>query len=176
MAQKEGVCSIMGNKERNSYVKNQIIITTIKLFMLKDWETISISETITNAQVSRNSFYRNFNSKEDILKTYFKNNFESCLKDVFESPDLSFSDKLRLLFAHFEEYKELYNRLYTQNLLHIFKDILVDSMELTVNVSAIEAYTKSYVIYMIYGWIEVWLQRGMKESSDEIALLFSKVK
>ena len=54
----------MGNKERNSYVVQQLIETTCSLLQTKAWQEISISEIVTVAKVSRNSFYRNFNSKE----------------------------------------------------------------------------------------------------------------
>ena len=35
-----------------------------------------------------------------------------------------------------------------------------------------EAYARAYVAYALYGWIEVWFQRGMKETAEEIAGLF----
>jgi hypothetical protein len=38
--------------------------------------------------------------------------------------------------------------------------------------SAMEAYACTYVAYTLYGWIEVWFQRGMKESPDEMAAMF----
>ena len=36
-----------------------------------------------------------------------------------------------------------------------------------------QAYTTAFVAYTLYGWIDVWFQRGMVESADEIAELFS---
>ena len=35
-----------------------------------------------------------------------------------------------------------------------------------------EAYASVYVAYTLYGWIEVWFQRGMLESAEEIADMF----
>lgn len=60
--------------------------------------------------------------------------------------------------------------------MYLFREILTDSMDLTTESSAVEAYTKAYVAYMLYGWIETWLQRGMKESAEEITQLFSAVQ
>ena len=37
-----------------------------------------------------------------------------------------------------------------------------------------EAYTRAYVAYTLYGWIEVWFQRGMQETAEEIAEMFQK--
>ncbi len=34
------------------------------------------------------------------------------------------------------------------------------------------AYATAFVAYSLYGWTEVWFQRGMQESADEMAALF----
>lgn len=173
---KGGVCSIMGNKERNKYVINQIISATLILFQDKKWQEISISEIITKAEVSRNSFYRNFENKEDILKKHLKDLSESWFSTVTGQNDLSFSEKLESIFSHCEDNKVFYQRLNEQGQLYLFKDIMTDSMDLTPDSTAMEAYMKSYIIYMLYGWVETWLNRGMKESAEDISFIFSTVK
>lgn len=166
----------MGNKERNTYVINQILLATLKLFHDKDWNSISISEIIKEAEVSRNSFYRNFKSKEDILKTHLIDLSKECFSCILDESELSFSEKLKMMFSHCEKNKAVYQRLDEQGLLYLFKEIMTDSMNLKPESSAVEAYMKAYVIYILYGWIETWLQRGMKENADDIAFLFSNVE
>ncbi|MCE3020504.1 TetR/AcrR family transcriptional regulator [Parvimonas micra] len=60
----------MGNLERNTYVREQIIQATIVLLNEKEMNQISISDITDKAQVNRVSFYRNFETKEEIIKTY----------------------------------------------------------------------------------------------------------
>lgn len=36
----------------------------------------------------------------------------------------------------------------------------------------ISAYSSAFAAYVLYGWIDTWFQRGMKESADEIADMF----
>ena len=60
----------MGNEERNAYTKNHITNALIDLLYHKNYSDINISEIVKKAQVSRNSFYRNYNTKEDILNEY----------------------------------------------------------------------------------------------------------
>lgn len=165
----------MENRERRNYVVNEILLATLRLFYQKDWGSISISEIIKEAWVSRNSFYRNFKSREDILKMHLRDLSEEWFSYVFNESELSFAEKLKALFSHCERNKEFYQRLYEQNLLYLFKDIMTDAMSPSPECSAAEAYMKSYVVYMLYGWVETWIQRGMKENADDIALLFSKV-
>lgn len=46
------------------------------LFLYKAIEDISISELCDNAGIGRASFYRNFHSKEDILRAYINQLFD----------------------------------------------------------------------------------------------------
>ena len=62
----------MNNEEKNSYVKQQITQTTIDLMKQHPFSDLSIIEITTAAKVSRNSFYRNYADKEDILFQHVK--------------------------------------------------------------------------------------------------------
>ena len=55
-------------KEANLHVKNSITDALIALMNEKSFETISVSEITNRARVSRVSYYRNFNSKEDMIQ------------------------------------------------------------------------------------------------------------
>ena len=48
--------------------KEYIAYSLIGLMKTKDFETITIKEITENAHVNRSTYYRNFKSKEDILK------------------------------------------------------------------------------------------------------------
>lgn len=54
-------------KEANLHVKTSIINALIDLMKEKSFDAISVSEITARAGVSRVSYYRNFDSKEDIL-------------------------------------------------------------------------------------------------------------
>lgn len=45
-------------------------------------------------------------------------------------------------------------------------------MELKPESSKAEAYAKAFAAYALYGWIEMWFQRGMQESAEEMRQLF----
>ena len=57
--------------QSEKYVDEYIINALFNLMKKKNFENISITEITNKAGVSRNSFYRNFNSKEDIVKGYY---------------------------------------------------------------------------------------------------------
>ena len=53
----------MNNQDKNTYVKQQITTTLLKLLKEKELSDIHIGEITKKAQVSRNSFYRNYADK-----------------------------------------------------------------------------------------------------------------
>ena len=59
----------MGNLERNTYVREQITKAMIKLLKKKEMKQITIGDITEMGEVSRVSFYRNYEDKEDIIKT-----------------------------------------------------------------------------------------------------------
>ena len=56
----------------------------------------------------------------------------------------------------------------------MLKDIIIELCGPRPEHTAMEAYAKAFVAYSLYGWIEVWFQRGMQESAEELTKLFQK--
>lgn len=165
--------SPMSNKGRNTYVIEHITDTFIKLLQEKPINTISISELCDGAGVGRASFYRNFESKEDILRAYINSIFSDWITEHNSSDSKSLNELIKSLFTHFEKHKEFYCLLNERKLICLLKDVIIDICGPKPEHSKKEAYTKAFVAYTLYGWIEVWFQRGMKESAEEISELFT---
>ena len=55
-------------RKLNAEIISCIVISMLDLLKVKDFDKISIIEIIEHAGVSRNSFYRNFKSKEKLLQ------------------------------------------------------------------------------------------------------------
>ncbi|MDG3132035.1 TetR/AcrR family transcriptional regulator [Streptococcus suis] len=68
------------NKEVNQLTKESIETALLFLLEKKDLKQISISELVRKAGVSRNAFYRNYKSKEDILEAYYERTLISLKK------------------------------------------------------------------------------------------------
>ena len=60
----------MSNEESNRFTKECICTALILLMNEQDFEKITISSIIKRAGVSRGAFYRNYSSKEDILREF----------------------------------------------------------------------------------------------------------
>ena len=62
--------SIKKTSSNKEFAKNCIMDALLQLMHTKDYEQISISELARKAGVSRMSYYRNYNSKDEILMDY----------------------------------------------------------------------------------------------------------
>ncbi len=68
MKQNGKTVSAGNNRDRNTYVKRQLTQALEELLKTKPLEALSVQELCETAMVGRASFYRNFTSKEDILR------------------------------------------------------------------------------------------------------------
>ena len=164
MIQKKEKCNIMDNTEKNSYVKKQITNALLRLLKEKELKDISISEITTTAQVSRISFYRNYNDKDAIIKEYIHLTLNEWNKNHPKTSDHTEDDILGDIFAYITEYKDFYLLLRDRGIFYFLKDIIMDTLGPKPEYSNFDAYTVAFIANGIYGWIEEWFLRGMQES------------
>lgn len=164
--------SPFSNEARNAYVIEHITDALLKLLGDKPLGDISISELCELAGIGRASFYRNFESKEDILLRYIHKIFKEWTNEADKKENRPLSELLGLLFMHFEKHRDFYSLLNERKLIYLLKDVVIGLCGPKPDNEKVEAYARAYVAYALYGWIEVWFQRGMRETADEIAGMF----
>ena len=52
----------------NSYVRRQILKALLEMMRVDNFDSITISRLTAKAEVGRASFYRNYQTKEDVLR------------------------------------------------------------------------------------------------------------
>ena len=166
--------SPFSNEARNAYVIEHITDALLTLLKDKPIGDISISELCAFAGIGRASFYRTFESKEDILRGYIKKISKEWTDEVDKIESRPLSELLGLLFAHFEKYTDFYSLINERDLTYLLKDVIIGLFGPKPENCKEEAYARAYFVYALYGWIEVWFQRGMQESAEEIAGMFKR--
>ncbi|MBR5113246.1 MAG: helix-turn-helix transcriptional regulator, partial [Clostridia bacterium] len=58
----------LSNEESKKITRESIVTALVLLFADKPYEKITVTEIVKKAGVSRTAFYRNFNTKEDVLR------------------------------------------------------------------------------------------------------------
>ena len=164
--------SPMSNEGRNAYVIEHLTGALLEQLQSKQINEISISELCDEAGVGRASFYRNSASKEDIIRLHINRLFSELTDAQKQDDGKPLSVFIQSLFAHFEKHSDFYRLLNQRNLVYLLKDVIIGICGPKPEHQKSEAYAKAFVAYTLYGWVEVWFQRGMAESSEEMAGLF----
>lgn len=173
MRQNAKKVSPMSNEGRNAYVIKHLTDAFLSLLAEKPLEDISISELVDTAGVGRASFYRNYKRKEDILKAYLDTLFREWTDEWKKNDGVPLSKQIHTMIVHFEKHHSFYQLLNERGLTYLLKDVIISICGPKPEYEKTQAYTTAFVAYTLYGWIDVWFQRGMVESADEIAELFS---
>lgn len=165
----------INNHQKKTYVKKQITLALLELLKEKAIDEISISELTKKAQVGRVSFYRNYQTKEDILKEESDRLIKEWGKLYESNPDSSPQTLFPSLFDFYKQHKDFYTILYHAGMSTIIQETIIRTIQITPEMENIEAYIKSFWAYGIYGWLIEWMKRGMPESGDELYQLFKNM-
>lgn len=172
MKQTKHTVSPMSNEGRNAYVTQQITDALICLLADNELQQLSVSQLCAHAGVGRASFYRNFQSKEDILKIHIRALLQDVIDKLKKEEGKPLSEQLGILFSHLIQHRDFYSLIHRRNLMNLFKDVFMEICGAKPEYAMAEAYAAAFASYALYGWIEVWFDRGMQESAEEITALF----
>lgn len=159
-------------KESTKFVMNSIADSLAELLMKKAFDEISISEITQAAQVSRNSFYRHFTDKEDILRFYISRETEKWLSETKENYltliDKGIREYIVFLLEHMFQYRNFVDILIRDRKMHLleaefdkrFRNILSEES----NPWQIAFTTGGFYKLFCY-----WAETGYKKTPREIA-------
>jgi AcrR family transcriptional regulator len=168
-------------------VKSRALIldALIELMKEKPYEEISIKELAEESCVARQTFYRNFNNKEDVLLYYIDEIFDDYFADVKEK--LHTQDSIRdlsmRLLEIWKENKKIFLALQKAGLIHMtlerfsqyalmLQKHLDDS---TGKKSEQLTYAAHFIAGGTYMVLSKWFQENMKVPVDEMGNLFNEI-
>ncbi|MBF0777400.1 TetR/AcrR family transcriptional regulator [Streptococcus cuniculi] len=89
------------NKESNQLTRESIETALLFLLEKKDMRQISISELVKKAGVSRNAFYRNYKSKEEILELAYARTSQNLMDKWHQLQKKVHEDGIQQSFSDF---------------------------------------------------------------------------
>lgn len=139
----------------------------------KTFKEITIVDLQKSSTIGRSTFYRLFDKKEDILQYIYDQYLENIYHEFHAHPESSLS---LYLLNHFYSYSYILEILVEENLTNIIikahnkfipiylKEKFKDSDLTQVSYDYISTLFSS----MVVGLISVWIQRGKKETPEEL--------
>lgn len=155
----------------NLFVRECITTALFQLMKKKRYEDISISELVNTAGVSRNSFYRNFGSLDEILRQYLIERTASWWSDFIADPD-RYIHVIAEMFQHFADMKDEMNLMYSAGLSHLLMEHIIRCGKQSLTGETHNAYRTAFMSGGLFGLTNEWILRGMKETPADMEMLF----
>lgn len=161
------------NEEANRLVRESIETALILLMKERTFQAISITDIVTRAGVSRSGYYRNYSSKEDILRSIFNQSVDTILEAIrFPLRQIDAENTYLQLFQAVQKNIRLFEIVQKAEMQWMFLSEVSKHLSLRIP----EEQTSAQ--YWLCSWVGatvnvifLWVGRGMKESPTEMAAI-----
>lgn len=153
-------------------VMDEISLTLINLMEEKNFDEISICEITKKAKVSRNSFYRHFSNKDDILRHYISRETDKWLGETNENYLILNAKEpqayIIFLLEHMYKYRATVKTLIRDNKMHLLEEEFDKRFQ-----SALSGISDPWHIAFItggfYKLFRYWAETGYEKTPQEVA-------
>lgn len=169
----------MNQSKNPASVRSRQMITDALLKLMERYPycEISVKQLILEAKVARKTFYRNFEDKDDVLKTYVDKNIYEYIQALMEKPE----DPLAVIFDFCEQKRKMLKLLDKNDMLHLLLQRLNEMIpeysknhDMSRNPFAQlfgeldPEYLIAFNVGAIWNVIFKWVRRGMTDPPDEV--------
>jgi len=168
----------MFNQSKNSKVlisMRTLSESFIQLLNAHSFDEITIKDVCERSGYSRKTFYRNFETKEDLFDYYIYQFLD--INDIDEVKNQSVREYMHFFFSVFENEKMLLKVCFKNNLYFLFfkrlyisiSDVLIkENNPYYMNMTITKEYYLKVLIAEIVEMLEVWTDRNFKETVNEL--------
>lgn len=159
----------------NRRVKDRIVAALLELMEEKNYSEITVTEIVARAEVARQSYYRNFTSKDSIVEAFYLGMHEkilACLQE--EGQELSARRRVEIILRVLREHRQgilcLYRGGFSASNLEMINHYIEQAAG-TMSAASLERYQIYCFAGAIYNTALVWLTEGAKESEEQVAAM-----
>ena len=157
--------------EAHSMVVDSLTEALLQLMKKKRLSEINVSELCNRAGVSRVSYYRNFSSLQDILIQYLIRCTDAWWTKFSKKTVEEFYRTFWIeLFEQYKKNEKLIKLLYKNDASYLLKDHIFACCELESEHNDEDAYTRAVLAGAIYGLVDEWIRRGMKDFPKDFSI------
>lgn len=170
---------------RIKYTREWTFDSLAKLLETKKYEDINISEIIRKAGISRATFYRNFSTKDDVIKIKIKTFFESFYNDIIESfVQADPEDEIFLINSFFKRIDE--EESFVETVIKAKLDyLMIEGILALINMhkdqfyaivrtnKKAEEYTMEIVASSAWTLLSRWHRTGKEQTPQELSTIYA---
>lgn len=164
--------------------KKWMIEALFDLMKEKPYSSISVKEIADKAQLSRRTFYRNFNVKEDLLYEYASSLFKDYIESINNLTSITFNN---VLVTYFEFWNKHISELELLKQNHLFYLLMEQTNSFIHEINKFsnaqwhnynseleEKYIGLYSIGGLWNILSSWIDDKEKKSPEEMAQIIIK--
>lgn len=159
-------------KTKSDLTKKDMADSLIALMKEKDFSEITNKEITDRAGLSHITVYRNFNSKEEIIKFYLDDTIEEFIRKNRIIYKDNLDDYIMILFDYLISTEALGKLLYRNGLIHYMRDEFDKLLSFNNSRGQRDRYYHHFITGGLYNLYYYWLKSGCKESSMELSDIF----
>lgn len=157
---------------KSLHTQQQIEHALFKLLQKKPYTEISIAEITRKAKVSRTSFYRNYDQKDEVIAQFLFNQYHNFIADIDQHNLRTFKQQLTAYLEFFKDNPQLMKLLldagFEGELLNFQTKYLKKLMSVYHSDVHLPDYTIAYQsggIYMLLVW---WVKQNYQTSLTDL--------
>lgn len=164
------------NYSQHEYTKQCIYDALMSLMEGKELGELTITEITRRAGVSRMAYYRNFESKEDILRSYLDDLFLNYVNTLRINGDFSFQSFILTALGIFRKHHTLMSEIKKENLESMLINQFEGYLDMLSSViyreihseSGYLSYYSSFLAGGVANLILRWIGEGMLQSDAQM--------
>lgn len=160
--------------KRNSS-KLALINAFVALLTRKPYLDISVSDLVREAGIARASFYRNYNSLDEVLldaiDRFFNALFNKWIPFLNQADENLVKERLTLFFDHFKDPENPYGKILPENraIISVRLGQLIITRKEFQSANVEDHYDIYVMVYTIVAACSCWMNKGFKEPSSFVA-------
>lgn len=167
----------LSNEESNRITRSSIESALVLLMKDHAFEDITITGIVKRAGVSRTAYYRNYNSKEDILQSTMKEIVDTIVTAMnLHYPIKNSFEYWLALFQTLEQHIDCLRIILKVNLADAIPNEMQSAqMNASTEKSLLSKYADCFWSGAVYSVAANWIRSGAKQSAAEMATLCYKI-
>lgn len=164
--------------EINLLTKECILTALLRLMEEKPYKSISITDITSLAGVSRMAYYRNYNSKEEILIKHLEDEEKKVIESATANKDTTIKDIIYYVSNFIQNNSEVIKAVYAAGLTHKLTDMLNKRIYSYFPISHQTTEGKYAVRFYVGAILSVyryWIDNGMEEPADTVSEIVWKL-
>ncbi len=167
----------MSVNNRDQYILKNVIDALVTKLYDTPYSEVSISELCRAANISRMTFYRHFNSKDEVIESYLETLLQKFLKEVVQKNRFASYiqyENMILAFQNVRNHSRYVEYIIKNNMGELLLRKLIDtefSLSLRSQETEEDRFLSIAYASALYGVVVNWVREGMTISPEMLSRL-----